>query len=236
MYYVLTVVFGIVASVLTLSIIVGAFRQSVGQGLLALFVPLYALIFAFSKWTYGKRAMVGGGQLIASVGLALCVVMSIKTAAADVAEALQHPSPAAAMPGSTSGSSAGASKLPIVATCSISYPGRGQAVCTELHGTSVPVGAADKCKGDEGTFVTGSTPCSPAGATGKCEHATEIEFSYAGAVGDPKGSCEALGNTWTALSPATAAAPASATAPAAPAKAAAAPAKAAAAPKAKGHK
>lgn len=235
MYYVLTVVFGIVVSVLTLSIIIGAFRQSVGQGLLCLFVPLYALVFAFGKWTFSKRALVGGGQLLATVGLAICVVMSIKTATADALEALQHPSPAAAQQGSTSTSPAGASaaKLPIAATCSVSYPSRGLAVCTELHGASVPAGALEKCKGDEGVFATGSAPCAPAGATGKCEHGSEVDFYYAAAVGDPKSSCELLGNTWTAMTPA--AVPASATAPAAAAKPAA-PAKPAATPKAKGHK
>jgi hypothetical protein len=224
MYYVLTIVFGIIASVLTLSIVVGAFRQSVGQGLLCLFVPLYALFFAFTKWTFGKRAMVAGGQLVASAAFAICATMAIKAAAADALQAFQQPFPAAVQPASnsTSAPAAAAAKLPIVATCSISYPNRGLAVCTELHGTSVPVGASEKCKGDEGIFVTGTAPCPSAGATGKCEHATETEFSYAGAVGDPKGSCEVLGNTWTTLAPATPTATAVAAAPAAPARPAAA--------------
>jgi hypothetical protein len=192
---------------------------------LCLFVPLYALVFAFAKWTFAKRAMVAGGQLVATAGFAICATMALKAAAADTLEALQQASPAAVQPASTSTSATAAAtaKLPIVATCSISYPGgRGLAVCTELHGTSVPVGASEKCKGDEGIFVTGAAPCPSAGATGKCEHATETEFSYAGAVGDPKGSCEVLGNTWTTLAPATPTATAVAAAPAAPARPAAA--------------
>lgn len=215
MFYVLTIVFGIAACGLTLSIVVGAFRQSVGQGLLCLFVPLYALFFAFTKWTFEKRAAVAGGSLFASAAFGICAAMAIKTAAADALAALSQPP---SSPQSTSAPAATTGKLPIVATCTVSYGSRGLAVCKELHGASVPAMAAEKCKEEEGTFAAGATPCPTAGATGKCERASgETEVSYAGAVGDPKGSCEALGATWTPMAPA--AVPAVATATARPSSA-----------------
>jgi hypothetical protein len=217
MLYVLAIVFGLIAAALTLTIVVGAFRQSAGQGLLCLFVPFYALIFAFTKWTYDKRVAVGVGYLVAAVGAPIFMFMAIKATATSAVAALKEiatSAPTLSPPATTA--NAAAAKLPIVGTCTISYGSRGLAACKELHGSSVPSTAADKCKADEGTFAAGTAPCPAAGATGKCDRGAEIEFSYAGAVGDPKGSCEILGYTWTAMAPA-AAAPAATNAPARPA-------------------
>lgn len=207
MYYVLTIVFGIIAAGLTLSIVVGAFRQSAGQGLLCLFVPFYLLFFAFGKWTFNKRAAVAGGYLLATIGLGLSAVMAIKTAAADTLAILQQAPATERQPASAAAATTG--KLPIVATCAVKYGSQGLGVCTEIHGTSVPATASESCKKDGGTFATGSTPCPSDSATGKCEHAAkaggeaaETEVFYPGSVGDPKGSCELLGGAWTSMAPA----------------------------------
>jgi hypothetical protein len=92
----------------------------------------------------------------------------------------------------------------VLATCTVKLGSRGLAECTEYFG-SVPTMANDMCKGGEGTFASGSTPCAE-GATGKCVYAAkaagepgETHYYYAGAVGDPKGSCELLGAVWTQL-------------------------------------
>jgi hypothetical protein len=75
--------------------------------------------------------------------------------------------------------------------------------CTEYYG-KLPDGVEDSCKKDDGTFAAGSTPCSTDNAIGKCASAgtataSKTVVSYKTSVGDAKGSCEALGNTWTAL-------------------------------------
>lgn len=231
MYYVLTIVFGIITAGLTLSILVGAFRQSAGQGLLCLFVPFYSLYFAFTKWTFDKRAAVAGGCLAATGAFVFCTMMAIKTAAADTLAVLQQASAAGHEPAATAPATAPATaavttgKLPIVATCAVRYGSHGLLVCTETHGTSVPATTSEKCKEDGGTFAAGSTPCPSDGATGKCEYAAKstaegarTEVFYPGSVGNPKGSCELLGAIWTSIAPATNAAanPRSTRAPDAP--------------------
>lgn len=76
--------------------------------------------------------------------------------------------------------------------------------CTEYYG-KLPEKVEDNCKKDEGTFVAGATRCSTVDAIGQCapkepgSAASETEVSYKTSVGDAKGSCEALGKTWTPL-------------------------------------
>lgn len=140
--------------------------------------------------------------------------------------------------------SAGGGKQEVLATCNVKSLGK----CSENYGM-VPTLAADLCKGEEGVFTKGSTPCPADGVIGTCDFKPknagdpgEIHYYYSNSVGDPKGSCEALGAAWTAkaaaptataaasaaASGATAAATAAAATGATPAKSAAAPAKSAA--------
>ena len=75
--------------------------------------------------------------------------------------------------------------------------------CTEYYG-ELPDGVEASCKKDDGTFASGATPCSTNNAIGSCAHAgtataSQIEVSYKTSVGDAKGSCEILGNTWTPM-------------------------------------
>jgi len=97
---------------------------------------------------------------------------------------------------------AAAANLTLSATCTTKMGAR-MLGCTEFYG-KLPDGAADSCKKDDGTFAPGATPCATDGAIGKCAHggtaaASQTEVAYKTSVGDAKGSCEALGNTWTAL-------------------------------------
>jgi|SRR5579883_1496721 len=118
------------------------------------------------------------------------------TAAANTTTAPATTSAAAAT------SAAPAANLALAGTCTTKAGAR-VLTCTEYYG-KLPDGIEAQCKKDDGTFVAGTTPCSTTDATGKCAHkatatANQIEVSYKTSVGDPKGSCEALGNTWTAV-------------------------------------
>lgn len=113
------------------------------------------------------------------------------------------------------GASAGGDRGAVLATCDNKFSGK-HLECTENYGM-VPTMAEDLCKKDGGVFAKGATPCSKDGLTGTCEYKAknpgepgEIHYYYPGSVGDPKGSCEALGAVWTAAG----AAPAGSGAPA----------------------
>jgi hypothetical protein len=144
-----------------------------------------------------------------------------------------------ATPGASGSPASGGSGHAVLATCNIKALGK----CTENYGM-VPTLAGDMCKSDEGTFSKGSTPCPQDGVVGTCEFKPkndgepgEMHYYYANAVGDPKGSCEALGAVWTAKA-APAASGAASAAPAAsgaPAEGSAAPADTGAKPKAPAH-
>jgi hypothetical protein len=76
--------------------------------------------------------------------------------------------------------------------------------CVEYYGAP-PAGADASCKKDGGVYSAGATKCPSEGMTGKCEAKAraaggvgETNISHKGSVGDPKGSCDALGNVWTA--------------------------------------
>jgi hypothetical protein len=74
--------------------------------------------------------------------------------------------------------------------------------CTEYYG-KLPDGVEDGCKKNGGTYAAGSTACDTKDSIGKCASAgtsaaSQTVVSYKTSVGDAKGSCEALGNAWTA--------------------------------------
>jgi hypothetical protein len=107
----------------------------------------------------------------------------------------------AAASGDPSGATPASGSQPVLASCNQKALGE----CTENYGM-VPTMAEDMCKGEGGTFTKGATPCATEGVTGKCEFKAkaagepgETHFYYSNAVGDPKGSCEALGAAWTAM-------------------------------------
>src|SRR5262245_14323492 len=66
--------------------------------------------------------------------------------------------------GSAAAKAGGGEKKEVLATCNIKSLGK----CTENYGM-VPTLAADLCKGDEGVFSKGSTPCPTEGVIGSCE-------------------------------------------------------------------
>src|SRR5579871_1431010 len=76
--FTLTIVFGLLLAVFSLAIIIGAFRQGAAQGLLCMFVPFYAVYFAFLKWTWDKRAVVGIGYLVCFIAAPVCGFLAVK--------------------------------------------------------------------------------------------------------------------------------------------------------------
>ena len=68
--------FAIVGALLSLTVLVAAFRSSNTEGLLSLFVPGYALYFAFVKWEAPRHILVGA-SLLASFAIAgVCATFS----------------------------------------------------------------------------------------------------------------------------------------------------------------
>jgi hypothetical protein len=124
------------------------------------------------------------------------------TAASATAPAMTTAAPTMAPAATTAAAAAGA-KPALAATCTTKY--RSDFLrCTEYYG-KLPDKIEESCKKDDGTFVAGATPCPTATATGKCEHkrataaSSMTEVAYKTSPGDPKESCELLGNTWTPL-------------------------------------
>jgi pyruvate/2-oxoglutarate dehydrogenase complex dihydrolipoamide acyltransferase (E2) component len=111
--------------------------------------------------------------------------------------------PAAAASTTAAAAAAAPAALALAGTCTTKAGARVLG-CTEYYG-KLPDKVEDNCKKDEGTFVAGATRCSTVDAIGQCAPkepgatASETEVSYKTSVGDAKGSCEALGKTWTPL-------------------------------------
>lgn len=111
--------------------------------------------------------------------------------------------PAATTGAATTAAAAAGGKLALAGTCTTKAGARVLG-CAEYYG-KLPEKIEETCKKDEGTFLAGATPCSTTAAIGKCEPkdatvaSSKTEVSYKTSVGDAKGSCEALGNTWTPL-------------------------------------
>lgn len=145
-------------------------------------------------------------RLVVAVGFAASLASSAcsksdtpsASAVASVAPTASAPATATA---AASTAAAGAA-LTLSGSCTTKMGAR-MLSCTEYYG-KLPDGIADSCKKDGGVFTAGATACSTDAATGKCAHAATatantIDVAYKTSVGDAKGSCEALGNKWTAL-------------------------------------
>lgn len=80
-------VLGIITLIMSIVLIVNAFKVSVGQGLLSLFIPLYIFYFAFARYASPRKAAVLATWLIAMVGGVTCEVLFIRQATAAIASA-----------------------------------------------------------------------------------------------------------------------------------------------------
>lgn len=164
----------LVAAVFGLIILINAFKESVGQGLLCMFVPLYIFFYAFAKYRSPKKPIVVGGWLGAmTIGIVLQVV-GVVGAVNDTAQALESelangnwaaasaPAPAANAPAR-------------VMRCDLSQqPGR---ICNQyaLGDLMNEEAARQHCdlvqmmtpEGERTPLAEG--PCPTAGAIGKCE-------------------------------------------------------------------
>jgi hypothetical protein len=71
----------LVAGVFGLVVLINAFKESAGQGLLCMFVPLYIFYYAFARYESPKKPIVLGGWLGGmALGLALTYVGSMQAA------------------------------------------------------------------------------------------------------------------------------------------------------------
>jgi hypothetical protein len=144
-------------------------------------------------------------QLAGSVGIvaSVAVLACGKSDPAPTGAPSASSAPAASAPAAAASTAPGAAAaLPLSGSCT-TKAGPRVLGCTEYYG-KLPDGAADGCKKDGGTFTAGATACSTDSAIGKCAHtatatANQIDVAYKTSVGDAKGSCTALGNTWTGL-------------------------------------
>lgn len=76
-----------VSAIFALVILIDAFKESVGQGLLCMFVPLYILYYAFARYSGSKKGLVITGWLGANaVGATLMVVGGLLAANDAVAD------------------------------------------------------------------------------------------------------------------------------------------------------
>ena len=87
MLVIIGMVFLALAAIFGLVILIGAFKESVGQGLLCMFVPFYMLYYAFARYRSSKKGLVVGSWAGAAVlGTTLMVVGSVMAANEAVAE------------------------------------------------------------------------------------------------------------------------------------------------------
>jgi hypothetical protein len=80
-------VLGIITLIMSIVLIVNAFKVSAGQGLLSLFIPLYIFYFAFARYASPRKTAVLATWLIAMVGGVTCEVLFIRQATAAIASA-----------------------------------------------------------------------------------------------------------------------------------------------------
>lgn len=77
----------LVAAVLGLVILIGAFKESAAQGLLCMFVPFYMFYYAFARYKSSKKGLVVGGWATALVlGATLQIVGGVMAANEAVAD------------------------------------------------------------------------------------------------------------------------------------------------------
>jgi len=78
----------LVTAVFGLIILINAFKESAGQGLLCMFVPLYIFYYAFARYQSPKKPIVVGGWLGSAALATALIVIGVVQAASDTAEAL----------------------------------------------------------------------------------------------------------------------------------------------------
>jgi len=122
-----------IGAIFGLIILINAFKESAGQGLLCMFVPFYIFYFAFARYSGSKKGLVVGSWLSTYlVGTALVVVgtlVAANDAVATFEQDLQNmPEMGQAPMGDTAGA-AGDSEGGEVVSCDLSQqPGR---ICSE---------------------------------------------------------------------------------------------------------
>ncbi len=114
MLYVIGSLLTLIAGIMSIVVLVAAFKKSVGQGLLSLFVPLYILYFAFTQYASPKKklilgtwiggAVVGGALLVTAIQQSATALQSALTEA--VKEASKS-APAEGVPAAAAAPAAG---------------------------------------------------------------------------------------------------------------------------------
>lgn len=165
-----------VAAVFGLVILINAFKESAGQGLLCMFVPFYILYYAFARYSSPKKALVVSGWLGANVvGVSLVVVGSLLAAndavAAFEGELQNMPEMGQAPVGG--GAAAADTDDATIMSCNLSaQPGR---VCNQysIGGSYTQQNAEEHCEmiqvGQDDKLGLSDGPCPMDNAIAKCE-------------------------------------------------------------------
>ncbi|MBI2897637.1 MAG: hypothetical protein HYY06_29025 [Deltaproteobacteria bacterium] len=82
--------FGLVAAVFGIILLINAFKTDTTQGILCLCVPFYALYWAFAKFTHPKKGLIIAGWLGAAVLAGIMNVLSGIFAASAFNDAAQQ--------------------------------------------------------------------------------------------------------------------------------------------------
>lgn len=65
-------IFGLVALVCNIVVLIHAFKNSTGQGFMCLCIPCYSLYYMFAKFEHPKKGLVMGGALGGTVVNMVC--------------------------------------------------------------------------------------------------------------------------------------------------------------------
>ena len=180
----------LVAAIFGLVLLINAFKQGIGPGIMCMFVPFYMLYFAFAKYTSPKKGLVLGGWLGGSIVGAIVLTIGMVSAATDAAEALQagldQDWQVAGAPGAEDTAAGAAADEGRTVSCNLSsQPGR---ICNQYSVTNdaTQTSVAEHCntmqmivpEGERLALAEG--PCPTENAIAKCEprFGSTINFYY----------------------------------------------------------
>jgi uncharacterized membrane protein YphA (DoxX/SURF4 family) len=63
----LAILFGLIALVCAVTLLIHAFRRSVGTGVMVLLIPCYVLFYAFSQFEHPRKGLIVAGFMASTV-------------------------------------------------------------------------------------------------------------------------------------------------------------------------
>lgn len=187
-----------VAGVLGLVILVNAFKESVGQGLLCMFVPLYIFYFAFARYKSPKKGLVVGSYvgagLVGAILMSVGAVQTTTAAAKDFEAALDEEIQKELEEGTTPPAAATASadeggEQELKGSCDMDHNGQ----CVEYYSELAAGPGEAACSGE-----WSQDSCATDGVVANCDKQSEKTFYYddAGETAQLKEACETFGGTF----------------------------------------